>query len=151
MITHKLSSSRAGHLPEGTNDTLLVLIPKTSHPEQISHLRPISLCNVAYKVITKTMTNTSNEIMESSITPNQSSFILGRQIVDNIIIYQEVLHSIKKLNSRKNYMLIKVNLEKAYDRLSWSFIQDMLEQVGLPISWIRNIMHCVGNLRMAIN
>ena len=151
MIIHKLPSSRADHLPEGTNDTILVLIPKTAHPEQISHLRPISLCNAAYKVITKSMINRLNEIMESSITPNQSSFILGRQIVDNIIIYQEVLHSIKKLNSRKNYMLIKVNLEKAYDRLSWSFIQDMLEQVGLPISWIRNIMHCVGNLRMAIN
>ena len=71
----------SSYLPEGTNDMLLVLIPKTNHPKQISHFRPISLRNVNYKVVTKTMSNRLKEIMKSYIAPNQNSFVSGRQIV----------------------------------------------------------------------
>ena len=113
-----------GTLPDGSNDTLIVLIPKVEHQEQISHFRRISLCNMGYKVVTKTITNRLKEIMGKLITPNQSSFVPGRQIMDNIIIYQEVLNSMRRNTSGKGYMLIKVDLEKAYDRLSWSFIRD---------------------------
>ena len=60
----------SGILPAGSNDTLLVFIPKIEHPEQTAHLRPISLCNVCYKVITKILTNILKEIMGSLIAPN---------------------------------------------------------------------------------
>ena len=79
-------------LLEGENDTLLVLTPKVKHPNMISQVRPISLCNVGYKVITKILTNTLKEIMPCITTPHQSSFVPERQITNNIVIYQEVLH-----------------------------------------------------------
>ena len=124
----------SGMLPAGVNDTLLVLIPKVQHPELISQFRPINLCNVCYKVITKTLTNRLKGIMKDLVSPNQNSFVPGRQITDNVIIYQEVLHSMPKNKKGKDTMMIRIDLEKAYDRLSWSFIRDTYEIIGLPSS-----------------
>ena len=92
--------------------------------ECLAQLMSISLCNVGYKVITKTMTNRLKDIMASVIAPNQSSFVPGRQITDNLIINQEVLHSMRTKKSGKGSMPIKIDLEKAFDCLSWSFIKD---------------------------
>ena len=101
-----------GELPSGTNDTLLTLIPKVSQPESISHLRPIILCNVGYKVITKTMTNRLKQIMTTVIALNQSSFVSGRQITNNIIIFQEGLHSMRTRFPGEEFMTIKIRLKK---------------------------------------
>ena len=89
---------------------------------------------MAYKVANKVMTNRLKEIMSSVIALNQSSFVHGRQITDNIIIYQEVLHCMRTKKSGNSFMTIKIDLEKAYDRLSWSFIRDTLKEVELPSS-----------------
>lgn len=83
-------------LPKGINETFLTLIPKVAHPERASQLRPISLCNVEYKIITKALMNRMKVIMPNLIGPYQCSFVPGRQITDNIVIYQEILHSIRK-------------------------------------------------------
>ena len=82
-----------GILPQGINDTLIVLIPKVHHPKTLSQLRLISLCNVAYKTITKLKSNSLKKIMPWVTSPTQSIFVPSQQIIDNIIIYQEVLHS----------------------------------------------------------
>ena len=104
-------------LPESANDTLLVLIPKLKHPKKITQLSQINLCNVGYKVITKTLTNKLKEIMTTVVASNHNSFVPGIHIANNIILYQEALHSIRQQRKGKNFMLIKVDLEKAYDRL----------------------------------
>ncbi|XP_038688673.1 uncharacterized protein LOC119987842 [Tripterygium wilfordii] len=140
----------SGIMPSGINDTLLVLIPKVMVPEYVSQFRPISLCNLGYKLITKALTNRLQRVMPSIVSPNQSSFVPGRQITDNIIVYQEVLHSMGKKRGGKGYMAIKIDLEKAYDMLSWDFIQDTLTEVGLDDIWVRNIMQCVTTSRMAV-
>ena len=139
-----------GYLLEGANDTQLVLIPKVNHPENFTQLRQISLCNVIYKVITKTMTNRLNMIMPSLTAQNQSSFIPGCQIVDNIIIYQEALHSMRNRRTETGLMTIKIDMEKAYDRLSWGFIKDTLKMAGFPPNWVSNIMHCIETSRLAV-
>lgn len=64
--------------------------------------------------------------MGDLIAPPQTSFISGRQMVDNVIICQELLHSVKRKQGRRGEMVLKLDLAKAYDRLEWSFIQDML-------------------------
>ena len=110
-----LNFLETGLLPEGANDTLLVLIPKVKHPDMISQFHPIRLCNVGYKFITKTLTNRLKKIMPCITTPHQSSFIPVRHITDNIVIYQEVLHSMRTKGKGNGSMLIKVDLEKAYD------------------------------------
>ena len=134
-------------LPEGENDTLLVLIPKVKHPNMISQLCPISLCNVGYKVTTKTLTNKLKEIMPCITAPHQSSFVPGCQITNNIVIYHEVLHSMRINGKGNGSMLIKVDLEKAYDQIFWQFIKETLEKAELPYLWIKNIMHCVETIR----
>ena len=67
-----------GVLPDGLNETILTLIPKVLHPENISQFRPISLCNVGYKLITKTLTNRLKHLMPSLISQNQCSFVPRR-------------------------------------------------------------------------
>lgn len=141
---------RTGIMPPGLNDTLITLVPKVNVPETPSHFRPISLCNISYKVITKAMTNRIKGVMRSLIGREQSSFVLDRQIVDNIIVYQEVMHSMRKRNNGKKIMALKIDLEKAYDRLSWDFIKDTLMEAGFNDIWIRNIMACVTSTRLGI-
>lgn len=75
-------------------DTLLVLIPKVDNPCRFKELRPISLCNVAYKVIRKVLANRFRPLLEDLVGPLQGSFIPGRGTRDNIILAHEVMHTI---------------------------------------------------------
>lgn len=136
-----------GNLPNGINDTLVALVPKTPNPEKVNQFRLISLCNVNYKIITKAMTTRIKEVMRNLVGPEQSSFVPERQITDNIVIYQEVMHSFHKKKGNKGMMAIKIDLKKAYDRLSWEFIEDTLRKAGFNNEWVRNIMACISPLR----
>ncbi|XP_031095268.1 uncharacterized protein LOC115999567 [Ipomoea triloba] len=134
----------AGILPPGTNDTIISLIPKVANPESVKQLRPIGLCNVVYKLVTKTMASRLRGISKKLVGPHQTSFVLGRQIADNIIVLQEVLNSMRtrkakvgwmimKIRTRKakvGWMIMKIDLEKAYDKLAWSFIEESLSEIG---------------------
>lgn len=133
----------SNELPEGTNDALLVLIAKVEKPETIMQFRPISLCNVLFKTITKTMVLRLQKVISKLIGPAQSSFIPGRLSTDNIIMVQEAVHSMRRKKGRKGWMLLKLDLEKAYDRIRWDFLEDTLKAAGLPENWIKWIMQCV--------
>lgn len=74
-------------IPSVINETLLVLLPKVSNPKLISQFRPISLYNVLYKLITKTMVNRMKKVLSSLIRSEQSSFVPRRQIMDNVVVY----------------------------------------------------------------
>lgn len=113
-------------LPSGLNDTFISLILKVKHPENAAQCRPIGICNVGYKIITKVIVNRLKPILPKLISNTQSSFVPGRQITDNIVIMQEVLHTMRRKKGVKGYMAIKIDFEKAYDRLRWSFIRDIL-------------------------
>ena len=101
-----------GILPTSLNNTLLVLIPKVQNLEQVKHFRPISLCNVIYKTITKTLVNRLKNILPDIIAPTQCNFVPGRQISDNIVIFQEVIHSMQGKRAGKGMMVVKIDLEK---------------------------------------
>lgn len=147
---HKRHFFASGNLPKGLNDTMITLIPKVDVPEKPVNFRPISLCNVSYKIITKIISNRLKEVMKEAIGPNQSSFVLGRQITDNILIYQETLNTMRKKKGNKGFMVVEIDLEKAYDRLSWDFIRDTLRKVGMEDVWTRNIMACVESARLSL-
>lgn len=86
------------------------------------------------------LVNRLKEILCDIISLNQSSFIPGCQSVDNVIICQEVVHSLRYTTARKGGMVLKLDLEKAYDRLEWSFVEETLEDLGIPSKLIAVIM-----------
>ncbi|XP_030477324.1 uncharacterized protein LOC115694334 [Syzygium oleosum] len=84
-----------GLLDMSLNRTHIVVIPKVMNPESINQYRPISLCNFSYKIISKVMVNRLKQWLPDLISPEQSAFVSGRQIQDNILIVQEVLHQLR--------------------------------------------------------
>lgn len=101
------------------NRTLLVLIPKQLGVETIKQFKPISLCTVLYKVITKLIVIRLRRVMQILVKQNQSSFIAARSISDKIVMAQEAIHTMKTTRNKKGWMAVKVDMEKAYDRIRW--------------------------------
>ncbi|XP_019197687.1 PREDICTED: uncharacterized protein LOC109191482 [Ipomoea nil] len=89
------SNLQDGILPEACNDTLITLIPKVSCPESVKHLRLIGLSNLSYKLLTKLMVMRLKAASKKLIGPHQTSFVPERQITDNVIVYQELLNSMR--------------------------------------------------------
>ena len=118
-------------------------VPVSDNPTSLKLFRPISLCPVIYKTITKLLANRLKAIMPKLFGPSQTSFVLGRHIMENIVIAQEVIHSMRRKKGRIGQMAIKVDLEKAYDQLIWDFIYETLWEIGLPTEFIRLIMECI--------
>lgn len=137
-------------LPPTLNETFLVLIPKLDNPEMASQFRPIGLCNVTYKIITKAIVNRIKLILPHITSNTQTSFVPGRQITDNIVIVQEVLHTMKRKQGQKGFMTLKIDFEKAYDRLKWSFIRDTLNEFNFPLIMNEVIMECISSPSMRI-
>ncbi|XP_065630821.1 uncharacterized protein LOC136068085 [Quercus suber] len=123
---------------------------KSKDPETLGNYRPISLCNIVYKVVTKIIVARLRSYLDKLISPMQTTFLLGRKGIDNIIIAQEIIHSLGKKKGRASYMAFKIDLEKAYDKLEWNFIRDMLIWVNLPTDIIDVIMSCVSIVSTSI-
>lgn len=132
------------------NNTLLTLIPKGDEPSQASHFRPIALCNVIYKIVTKIITQRLRDIMPYVVAKKQSSFIPGKSTIDNILVLQETINSFMHLNGKKGFTIDKLDLEKAYDRLEWSFLMDTLSVLGLHEGLKRLIFHCISSDSLSI-
>ncbi|WJX23235.1 hypothetical protein P8452_12461 [Trifolium repens] len=119
------------------------MIPKVDTPESVSQFRPIALCNVTYKIITKVIVNRIKPLLNGIISPYQSSFIPGRTIHHNIIVAQEMVHSMAKMKGKRMFMSIKIDLEKAYDRLNWNFIENCMTECKFPHKLINIIHYCI--------
>lgn len=89
---------------------------------KIEHLCLISLCNVAYKVVSKILTVRLKRVIFKLIFPFQAAFVPGWLIQDDFILSQEILHSMKAKRGRKGLMAMKLDMKKAYDRMEWSFL-----------------------------
>ena len=104
-------------LVRSVNSTLIVLIPKRAQPKSLHNFRPINLCNVSYKLIMKIIVNRIQCLSLDLISPNQVSFVSGHRIHDNIVIAQELIHTMNRIWGKKKFMAIKIDLVKAYDHL----------------------------------
>ncbi|XP_060959271.1 uncharacterized protein LOC133030517 [Cannabis sativa] len=132
-----------GNLHRGFNTTNVTLIPKVPNPKKVSQFRPIALCNVIYKVISKVIANRVRAILPRLICPTQAAFVPGRSIQDNNVLIQEIIHSFKKKKGKEGFFAIKIDLVKAYDKLRWSFIDHVLCSFRAPEKFRHWVRQCL--------
>lgn len=152
-LTDVISSFiNSGNLLKATNKTIITLIPKIESPTLVFQFRPISLCNVVYRVVAKVLSNRLQPLLKHCISPNQSAFISGRQIMDNIMIAHEFIHCLnRKRNGSNAYMALKLDMSKAYDRVEWSFETSIMEKMGFHTTWIHWIFKCMSSVSYSFN
>ena len=117
----------------------------------MNEFRPISLCNVLYKIFSKVLANRLKKILPSIITEHQLAFTKDRLISDNILMAFETLHCMKRHNSGTDgYMALKLDISKAYDRVEYVFFEDLTRKMGFKDKWIGFMMVCVKTVTYSI-
>ncbi|PKA62859.1 putative mitochondrial protein [Apostasia shenzhenica] len=150
VVDAVLHTFSTGFMPQTWKDTLVALVPKTSNAEQPKQFRPISLCTTVYKVIAKVLVHRLKEHILSLVSLEQGAFVPGRFIADNCILAQEIMHRLMTTKSRDGYMIVKVDLEQAYDRISWDYLDAVLNWFGFPNQWRRWVNMCIRGPRYAL-
>jgi exonuclease III len=141
-------SRASGVVLPALNATFLTLIPKEERVTNPKQFRPIALCNVIYKIITKVVANRLKPILTHVISKEQAGYVEGRQIMDSVILAHEVIHSLK--TSRTPGMLIKLDLSKAFDRASWQYLRAILESFGFDQCWVNWILNLTSSTFFSI-
>ncbi|KAI0488482.1 hypothetical protein KFK09_028315 [Dendrobium nobile] len=139
-----------GEMDKDWKDTLIVLIPKVSNPMLPSNYRPISLCNSIYMVAVKIILIRLIQVIPPLISDEQAAFIKGRSISDHLLIAQELFRKLRFSKSSKGMVSYKIDMEQAYDSMSWSTLMKILDYFEFPPKFSKLILECVLNPRFSI-
>ena len=151
VIITALNFLNDGIAPPKFHDTHIVLIPKTKNPEKVTDYRPISLSNVTYKIASKAVANRMKLVLQEVIGENQSAFVAERLITDNVLVVHELIsHISKKKKGNCGEMAIKLDMSKAYDRVEWDYLQQIMQKLGFHDKWISILMRCVTSVKYAV-
>ena len=117
-----------GCSPRHLNVTWVTLIQKVESPTSIDQYRPISVVGALYKIISKILSSRLREVIAPLIDESQSAFVMNRQILDGVLIAKESLRWLKKRKIPGT--LIKLDFQKAYDSVNWSFLKQVMVKLG---------------------
>lgn len=135
-------------MAKGGNSSFIALIPKVENHVALNDFCPISLICCMYKIVAKLLANRLRGVMNHIIDINQSAFIGGRQMLDSVLVANETIDEAK--SKKKACLVFKVDFEKAYDSVNWSFLYYMMQRLGFCDKWIRWIKGCVESASVSI-
>ncbi|KAJ0533359.1 putative RNA-directed DNA polymerase [Helianthus annuus] len=138
----------AEQLNNGCMSSFLALIPKRTDPGGLHEYRPISLIGCINKVVSKVLVNRLKAVIHRLISEEQTGFLAGRSILDGVVILNEIIPWLKR--KKKEGMIFKVDIEKAYDSLSWDFLNSILCQMNFPAKWRNWVMSIVTSVRASV-
>ncbi|KAG7552757.1 Reverse transcriptase domain [Arabidopsis thaliana x Arabidopsis arenosa] len=140
----------SGQLLKQWNNTAITLIPKKPNADKITDFRPISCCNVLYKVISKILARRLEHLLTLWISPSQSAFVKGRLLSENVLLATELVQGFGQKNISRRGVL-KVDLRKAFDSVSWDFILQVLLAANIPQTYVNWIKQCLTTTSFSIN
>lgn len=135
--------NRWGTLNWRLKNSFLSLIPKKQVAEEIKDFRPIGLLNSIYKMISKVLAERLKRVLPSVISQQQSAFLKGRQILDSALLANECMDS--RIKSGIPGVICKIDFEKAFDHVSWEFVDEVLDKMGFGELWRKWIQGCITN------
>lgn len=139
---------RDGLFIKSLNSTFVVLIPKKEGPQDFKDFCPINLVSSMYKLISKVLSRRLANVLHLIIGENQHAFVEGKQIFDVFMIANELVDDL--ITQKKKGIMCKLDMEKAFDHVSWSFIDYMLLRFGFGCKWRKWISICISTISYAV-
>ncbi|GJV63669.1 putative RNA-directed DNA polymerase [Tanacetum coccineum] len=137
-----------GSLARGCNASFITLIPKKADPLKLSDYRPISLIGSMYKILSKVLAARLSHAIHKLIGPNQTAFLKERQILDGCLIANKIINFAK--SEEINMLLFKVDFKKAFDRMNWEFLFDIMSQMNFGSKWRKRISSCLSSASVSV-
>ncbi|GJX71319.1 non-LTR retroelement reverse transcriptase-like protein [Tanacetum coccineum] len=138
-----------GFLPKGINSTILALIPKKKGAKSMKDYRPISCCNIIYKIISKILANRLKVLLPKFITPNQSAFVKDRLLMENLLLATEIIKDYHKEDITARCAM-KVDISKAFDTVQWPFLLNVLKALDMPDRYVYWINLCISSASFSV-
>ncbi|XP_015881013.3 uncharacterized protein LOC107416974 [Ziziphus jujuba] len=145
-----LNVFRSEMLPRDINRSFFVLIPKVNGVSEFKHLQLTNLCNTTYKIISKIISDRIEPLLEKLVSLNQSSFVPRSWIEENAILASEIVDSMSQKKGIKGIAGIKVDMQKAYDRVDWIVLTRILTLFGFSDRCVKLILNCISSASMEL-
>lgn len=138
----------SGSLARGCNASFVSLIPKVNDPLYVKDYRPINLVGSLYKILSKVLSIRLKKVLHKIISSEQSAYVGGRSILDGPLLLNEIYVWAKKL--KKKILFFKVDFDKAFDSLSWDFLDSVMNQMNFDWKWRRWIRGCLSSAKASV-